>query len=89
MTIQQMMSLALCLWNFIVFLTYGVDKYRARKQAYRISEKTLLLMAYFFGGLGAWGGGTYFRHKTQKVYFRLAWAVGVLIDILVIYWIGR
>ena len=49
----------------------------------------MLMMTYVGGGLGAWAGGTHFRHKTQKKYFQLAWAVGVLIDALLIYWMWK
>lgn len=82
-------ALFLMIWNLIVFLVYGLDKGKARKGSYRISEKTLLLMTYVGGGLGAWAGGTHFRLKTQKKYFQLAWAVGVLIDALLIYWMWK
>ena len=86
MSVKQGFTLFLMIWNMVVFLVYGLDKGKARKGSYRISEKTLLLMTYVGGGLGAWAGGTHFRHKTQKKYFQLAWAVGVLIDALLIYW---
>ena len=89
MSIKQGFSLFLMIWNLIVFLVYGLDKGKARKGSYRISEKTLLMMTYVGGGLGAWAGGTHFRHKTQKKYFQLAWAVGVLIDALLIYWMWK
>ena len=89
MSVKQGFSLFLMIWNLIVFLVYGLDKGKARKGSYRISEKTLLLMTYVGGGLGAWAGGTHFRHKTQKKDFQLAWAVGVLIDALLIYWIWK
>ncbi|MCA9760635.1 MAG: DUF1294 domain-containing protein [Streptococcus sp.] len=89
MSVKQGFSLFLMIWNLIVFLVYGLDKGKARKGSYRISEKTLLLMTYVGGGLGAWAGGTHFRHKTQKKYFQLAWAVGVLIDALLIYWMWK
>ncbi|HEL1824424.1 TPA: DUF1294 domain-containing protein, partial [Streptococcus suis] len=42
MSIKQMVSMALVVWNLLVFITYGMDKGKARKNAYRISEKTLL-----------------------------------------------
>ncbi len=45
--------------------------------------------SYFGGGLGAWAGGTHFRHKTQKKYFQLAWAIGVLIDAVIMYWMWK
>ena len=89
MSVKQGFALFLMIWNLIVFLVYGLDKGKARKGSYRISEKTLLLMTYVGGGLGAWVGGTHFRHKTQKKYFQLAWAVGVLIDALLIYWMWK
>lgn len=89
MSVKQGFALFLMIWNLIVFLVYGLDKGKARKGSYRISEKTLLLMTYVGGGLGAWAGGTHFRHKTQKKDFQLAWAVGVLIDALLIYWIWK
>lgn len=89
MTLQQAASLGFVIWNLIVFATYGLDKGKARKEAYRISEKTLLLMSYLLGGLGAWAGGNVFHHKTRKWYFKLAWIVGLVIDALVIYVIWR
>lgn len=89
MSVKQGFSLFLMIWNLIVFWVYGLDKGKARKGSRRISEKTLLLMTYVGGGLGAWAGGTHFRHKTQKKDFQLAWAVGVLIDALLIYWMWK
>ncbi|HFH9843078.1 TPA: DUF1294 domain-containing protein [Streptococcus suis] len=89
MSVKQGFALFLMIWNLVVFLVYGLDKGKARKGSYRISERTLLMMTYVGGGLGAWAGGTHFRHKTQKKYFQLAWAVGVLIDALLIYWMWK
>ncbi|MBY4972985.1 DUF1294 domain-containing protein [Streptococcus suis] len=89
MSVKQGFALFLMIWNLVVFLVYGLDKGKARKGSYRISEKTLLLMTYVGGGLGAWAGGTHFRHKTQKKYFQLAWAVGVLIDAVIMYWMWK
>ena len=89
MSVKQGFTLFLMIWNMVVFLVYGLDKGKARKGSYRISEKTLLLMTYVGGGLGAWAGGTHFRHKTQKKDFQLAWAVSVLVVALVIYWMWK
>ena len=41
------------LWNLVVFLLYGWDKRKAKKNHYRITEKTLLMSALVAGGLGA------------------------------------
>ncbi len=57
--------------SLVSFLLYGADKYKARHNLWRISEKTLLLSACFFGGIGAYLGMYMFRHKTKHWYFRV------------------
>ena len=39
--------------NITSFLLYGIDKYKAKKGRWRISEATLLLMAVIGGSIGA------------------------------------
>ena len=52
--------------NILAFIIYGVDKSRARKNKWRISEATLILLAFFGGALGASLGMIIFHHKTKK-----------------------
>lgn len=40
--------------NVLAFVLMGVDKRRAKQNAWRIPEKTLFLPAIFGGALGAW-----------------------------------
>lgn len=54
--------------NFIVFLLYGIDKAKARRGKWRISEAALLIAAVF-GPVGALLGMIIFHHKTRKVKF--------------------
>ena len=42
--------------NAVTFLLYGMDKYKAKKDKWRISEATLLTMAARGGSIGAWAG---------------------------------
>ncbi|MDR1605960.1 MAG: DUF1294 domain-containing protein [Streptococcaceae bacterium] len=72
-------------WNLVVFGLYAVDKSRAKRGKWRISERTLLLSAVLFGGLGALLSGHLFHHKTRKLYFQIVWWLGVLIDGVVIF----
>lgn len=60
----------LILMNLIAFALYGIDKRRAKQGAWRISEYTLLLVAFLGGSLGALLGMRYFRHKTRHRKFR-------------------
>ncbi len=55
--------------NVITFFTYGLDKLKARRHAWRIPEKVLLGMALCLGSLGALAGMLLFHHKTKHWYF--------------------
>ena len=73
------------IWNLISFIVMGIDKYKAKKNKWRISEKTLLSIAFFMGGLGSLIGSYMFRHKTQKIKFNILLPVSVFCNLLVIY----
>ena len=49
--------------NIATFLLYGIDKYKAKKNKWRISEATLLTMAAIGGSIGAWAGMRLWHHK--------------------------
>ena len=55
--------------SLIGFLAMGLDKWKAKVDAYRIPEKTLFLFALLGGGYGIWAGMYTFRHKTRHWYF--------------------
>lgn len=57
--------------NIITFALYGIDKKRAIRSAWRISEKTLLGMAFVGGSVGALLGMMVFHHKTKHLKFRI------------------
>ena len=56
--------------NLLSFVTYGVDKWKARHNRWRIPEATLLLLAALGGSIGALLAMRVFRHKTQHKKFR-------------------
>lgn len=57
--------------NIAAYLLYAEDKRRAVKKAWRISERTLLLISVFGGALGAYLGMTLLRHKTKHRKFQI------------------
>ena len=56
--------------NITSFLLYGIDKYKAKKGRWRISEATLLTMAAIGGSIGAWAGMRLWHHKTMHKKFK-------------------
>lgn len=59
------------IWNVIVFTVYALDKYKAVKNKWRISEKTLLILAFLMGGIGAYLAFGLLRHKTKHLKFKI------------------
>lgn len=51
--------------NFIGFALMGIDKYKAKKRAFRIPEATLFIVAVIGGSIGSIAGMYTFRHKTR------------------------
>ena len=51
--------------NLIGFAIMGIDKYKAKKRAFRIPEATLFIIAIIGGSIGSLLGMYAFRHKTR------------------------
>jgi uncharacterized membrane protein YsdA (DUF1294 family) len=73
--------------NAVSFVLYGLDKYKARKEKWRISEQNLLIAA-LFGPIGAWLGMMQFRHKTKKPIFKYSVPTFIGIHLLLVLWIN-
>ncbi len=63
--------LLLFLWNVVVFAVYAIDKYKAKRNKWRIPEKTLILLAFLGGAYGALAGMYMIRHKTKHLKFQI------------------
>lgn len=55
--------------NLIGFCAMGIDKRRARRHEWRISESTLIAIALLGGSIGSFAGMKKFRHKTKHAKF--------------------
>ena len=69
--------------NLLAFFLFGVDKYKARKKKWRISEAALWTVSILGGSLGAWLGMQIFRHKTKHKTFVIGIPVLFVCQILI------
>ena len=67
--------------NIVTFLLYGIDKYKAKKGKWRISEATLLTMAAIGGSIGAWAGMRFWHHKTMHKKFKYGIPVIIIMQV--------
>ena len=68
---MKILILYLVFINLLTFAAYGIDKRKAQKNAWRIKESTLLLLAAAGGSVGALLGMQIFRHKTKHPKFTI------------------
>ena len=73
--------------NAASFALYGIDKFKARKERWRISEQSLLI-ASLFGPIGALLGMQHFRHKTRKPMFKFLVPAFAGVHLLLVMWIS-
>lgn len=57
--------------NILTFLLFAIDKTKAEKKQWRISESTLLFMSFLGGATGGLIGMVVFKHKLSKKKFTL------------------
>ena len=81
MTLHSCLVCYLLAINAITFIVYGIDKYKAKKAKWRISEATLLLLAVLGGSVGAWVGIKVWHHKTMHKKFKYGIPAILLIQI--------
>ena len=67
--------------NIAAFAAMGLDKRRARRDAWRIRERTLFLLALLGGSVGAIAGMYLFHHKTRHWYFVVGMPVILILQL--------
>lgn len=83
----QLLGLYLLAVNAAAFLVMGLDKRRAKRGKWRISEKALFLPAVLGGALGGVLGMRTFRHKTQHWYFRFGFPLLLVLQVVLLGWL--
>lgn len=77
----------LLILNLLGFLFMFIDKKRAKKNEWRISESTLFGVALLGGSVGAIIGIYLFRHKTKKMQFIIGMPTILILQIILIIYL--
>ena len=70
--------------NIIGFFAMGIDKWKAKNNAWRIPENTLFAITALGGGIGTIAGMYTFRHKTKKTKFTIGLPAILILEIILI-----
>lgn len=79
----------LAIMNLVAFAMMGIDKYKAKKRAWRIPEATLFLLVVFGGSIGGILGMFLFHHKTRHWYFLYGFPLILILQLLCVYLLWR
>ena len=91
MSIKQTVLLYLGIYfagiNLAGFISMALDKSKARRNAWRIPEATLILFALFGGSIGSLLGMRVFHHKTQKPKFYIGIPIILAVQIIILLYV--
>lgn len=73
--------------NLAAFALMGMDKRRAGRGSWRISERTLFLFPLLGGALGGTLGMLLFHHKTRKWPFAYGFPLLAIAQLLLLGWL--
>lgn len=84
---MKLLASYLLIINAVGFLSMLLDKLKAKKNAWRIPERTLLLIAVLGGSVGSLLGMYLVRHKTQHSKFTIGIPLILAVQVVVAIWI--
>lgn len=91
--VDEIMAFSPVIWwyllavNVICFAAMGIDKYKAKRQRWRIPEKTLFLLAAIGGSAGGILGIYTFRHKTLHKKFTIGFPAILILQLALLGYI--
>ncbi len=81
---EKIFIIYLIVINAIAFFVFGIDKYKAQKNRWRIPEKVLFLLSAIGGSVGGLLGMYTFRHKTKKTAFKIGIPLILIVQVVLI-----
>ena len=82
----QLVVTFLLVINIVAFFAFGADKWKAKKDKWRIPESTLMLLALVGGSIGAWCGMRVWHHKTMHAKFRYGLPAIFIAQVIILFY---
>lgn len=86
---KELLIAYLVVINLVAIVLMYIDKQKAKKHQWRISEDTLIGVAILGGGIGALWGMHVFRHKTKHTKFTIGIPLILAAQALLVLYIIR
>ena len=78
--------------NVLGLVLFGIDKWKAKHDKWRISEATLLSVTAIGGSIGAWVGMKVWHHKTMHKKFKYGIPLVIVLQFVLLlftlYWLN-
>ena len=79
---MKVLQIYLIAVNIIAFAIMAIDKYKAQRHKWRISELSIFTIGIIGGGLGVLLGMSTFHHKTKHLKFTVGIPVVLILNIV-------
>lgn len=73
--------------NIVTFIVYAIDKRKARKNTWRISERTLIFLCIIGGSFGGILAVNTLRHKTKHKKFTIGIPIILAVQFILFFYI--
>ena len=75
--------------NLFSFLMFGYDKFKAKRNGWRIPERRFLYLGMLGGAAGVYVGMRVFRHKTRHTSFVYGIPILMALNLVLFYYLLR
>lgn len=86
---KELLYIYCILINIVSFICYYIDKRRATRNEFRISESFLFIVSFLGGALGSILGIKMFKHKTKKKKFIFGIPIILIFNIVFLVYIEQ
>ena len=84
LTLTHIILIYLVAVNLLTFFLFGIDKWKAQRNKWRIQESTLMWLSVFGGSIGALLGMRVWHHKTLHKKFKFGVPLILLVQVALI-----